>query len=475
MKKTSILAVAALIVGLCSSSYAATNAKKNVKKNAEKEWTLAVFLNADNNLDRFGVADQEEMSKVGSSDFLNIVSLIDRENGPAQINYIEKDKINKLKDMGELDMGDYKEFVKFVKFVKENYPAKHYCFSFWNHGSGWKDKNDAASVLKGISYDDSSHNHISTNDLTVALAEANKILGKKIDMLCFDACLMQMVEVAYAAKDHVDYMVGSEETEPGKGAPYDDILKTLKKGMGPKEFAINWVNAFGDSYNGGSQGKAKSTQSALEMSKLPQFIDAINGFAKVGMAKDYSRFFRQMNVYTQKYAYPDNMDLLHFVELMTEPTGLNSLEELKKQYVDEALKTAIKKLQAAGKQLIIANRFTTPEAQESKGIAIFFPTSYYCPWLYQDLAFAKETLWDDMIEAQGGFATLNKISEDVKKGDLDSLSKLVKEAKKDPKNKIYRRVLVQLNYIADNERAVPAKSKAEFENLRNGLKSAITK
>ena len=164
MKKTSILAVAALILGLTSSSFAASNAQKNIKKNTEKEWTLAVFLNADNNLDRFGVADQEEMSKVGSSDFLNIVSLIDRENGPAQINYIEKDKINKLKDMGELAMGDYKEFVKFVKFVKENYPAKHYCFSFWNHGSGWKDKNDAASVLKGISYDDSSHNHISTND-----------------------------------------------------------------------------------------------------------------------------------------------------------------------------------------------------------------------------------------------------------------------------------------------------------------------
>ena len=182
-----------------------------------------------------------------------------------------------------------------------------------------------------------------------------------------------------------------------------------------------------------------------------------------------------MNVYTQKYAYPENMDILHFVELMTEPTGLDSLENLKKQHVDESLKTAIKKLQAAGKQLIIANRFTSDLAQESKGIAIFFPTSYYCPWLYQDLAFAKDTLWDDMIEAQGGFATINKISDDVKKGDLDSLSKLVKEAKKDPKNKIYRRVLVQLNYIADNERAVPAKSKAEFENLRNGLKSAITK
>ena len=80
-----------------------------------------------------------------------------------------------------------------------------------------------------------------------------------------------------------------------------------------------------------------------------------------------------------------------------------------------------------------------------------------------------------MLEAQGGYAVMNRISDDVKKGDLESLAKLVKDAKKNPKNKVYRKVLVQLNYIADTERAVPAKSKAEFENLRNGLKSAIAK
>ena len=120
MKKTNILLTAALLLGLCASADAAT-VKKNVKKTPMKEWTMAVFLNADNNLDRFGVADQEEMSKIGSNENLNIVTLIDRECGPAQINYIENYKINKIKDMGELDMGDYKEFVKFVKFVKENY------------------------------------------------------------------------------------------------------------------------------------------------------------------------------------------------------------------------------------------------------------------------------------------------------------------------------------------------------------------
>ncbi|HNV71360.1 MAG TPA: clostripain-related cysteine peptidase, partial [Candidatus Ozemobacteraceae bacterium] len=183
-----------------------------------KEWTFAVFLNADNNLDPFGVEDQVEMSKIGSSNWLNIVTLIDRERGPAQWNYIEKGKVTKVKDMGELDMGDYKQFIDFVKFVKTNFPAKKYMIGIWNHGSGWK---AAGKIVRGVSYDDSTGNHITTNQLVGALGEAKKILGKNIDILNFDCCLMQMAEVVYACKDSCDYIVASEETEPGKGTPYD--------------------------------------------------------------------------------------------------------------------------------------------------------------------------------------------------------------------------------------------------------------
>ena len=143
-----------------------------------KDWTVAVFLNADNNLDKFGVEDQNEMAKVGSNDYMNVVTLIDREKGPAQINYIEKDNIKKLKDMGELDMGDYKEFVKFAKFIKANYPAKHYSFTFWNHGSGWRNKKEKA-LFRGVSYDDSSNNHITTEQLSIALKKSILYLGKR--------------------------------------------------------------------------------------------------------------------------------------------------------------------------------------------------------------------------------------------------------------------------------------------------------
>ena len=93
-KVSSIIAATALMLSIsAASSFAAAPAKKPAKKAAVKEWTFAVFLNADNNLDEFGVEDQEEMSRVGSNENLNIVTLIDRENGPARINYIEKGKI----------------------------------------------------------------------------------------------------------------------------------------------------------------------------------------------------------------------------------------------------------------------------------------------------------------------------------------------------------------------------------------------
>ncbi len=134
MRKPFTLLISALLSLSFTPSYAETK--------PIKDWTIAVFLNADNNLDRYGMEDQKEMAKVGSNDFMNIVTLIDREKGPAQINYIEKDNIKKIKDLGELDMGDYKEFIKFVKFIKANYPAKHYSFTFWNHGSGWRNKSE---------------------------------------------------------------------------------------------------------------------------------------------------------------------------------------------------------------------------------------------------------------------------------------------------------------------------------------------
>lgn len=194
-----------------------------------KDWTVMVFINADNNLDYFGEKDQNEMAEVGSNDWLNIITLLDRQNKPAKMNFVKKGTIETIKDMGEVDMGDYKVLVQFVKDTVAAYPAKKYALIIWNHGSGWKDPSasgEMQSLFRGLSYDDQSGNHMTTAELGKAAKEIKGILGKNLDIWGMDACLMQMVEVAYALKDNCGYVVASEETEPGDGYPYTDILKT---------------------------------------------------------------------------------------------------------------------------------------------------------------------------------------------------------------------------------------------------------
>lgn len=408
MNRVKSIFVVLLVAALCISPAFAKDSKAPV----EKEWTVAVFLNADNNLDPFGVEDQQEMSKVGSNDFLNIISLIDRERGPACYNYIEKGKIKKVKDMGELDMGDYKLLVEFMKYVTTNYPAKHYVLTIWNHGSGWK--NTGKHIVRGISYDDSSNNHITTNQMAVALKEIKTVIGHNVDILNMDACLMQMAEVAYACKDTVDYIVASEETEPGKGTPYDDALKTLTKTSTAEAFAKSWTKAFIGSYNHGSQGYEACTQSAVKVSALPGLFAAMDGYAKAVMSGNYAKEFTAALSQVQKFADADNVDLIHLVTLV------------KASVKDEAMKTASDKLLAALSAVVIENGSIDATMSNAKGLAVYFPeSSYSFSAAYKELDFSKASMWDELLADYFKKATTSKIIADLEKSNTASLKEFI--------------------------------------------------
>lgn len=423
----------------------------------EKEWTWLVFLNADNNLDSFGVTDQQEMSKVGSNDYLNIVSLIDRENAPATLNYIEKGNIKPIKDMGELDMGDYKLLVSWVKEMVVAYPAKHYAVVIWNHGSGWKNAKDG--IIKGISYDDSSNNHITTAQLTVAAAEIKQALGRNLDILGMDACLMQMAEVSYAVKDSVDFVVASEETEPGEGYPYDGILGSLKAGMNAEDFAKGWVAAYAASYNNGSQGSKPSTQSAIKCAALNNVKDAIDGFAKTVMAANYGVQFKDALNKVQKFYYRTNVDLPHLVAL------------LKATIKDEAFKTAATKLEEALKAAVVANGITGTTMKDAKGLAIYFPLqSYSFEKPYNDLAFAKDTMWDEMVFDFYKKTTAPAVVADVSKGDISSLIEYVRTANANNRE-ISADLISKMNFRVFAEAGMSASVQSSVKTLVNELKS----
>lgn len=423
---------------------------------AKKAWTFMVFLNSDNNLDSYGVDDMKEMVKGGgSNEFRNIVCLIDREHGPATLNYIKPTGAELVNNMGELDMGDYKELVRFVTETAKAFPAEHYAVILWNHGSGWKDIN--GEIIKGISYDDSSHNHITTAQLTTALKEIETKLGQKVDLLGFDACLMQMLEVAYAVKDHVGYLVGSEETEPGEGWCYDDIGKAWKKGMNPSQLAALIVEKYAESYNGGSAGSSSATQSALDCTKIDSLVDAINGLCKTVIAGNFVGEFKNALGSVQKFYYKTNIDLGHFVQL----TG--------KTIKDEAFKTAADKLEKALDEVVVANGLSGHTTKKATGLAIYFPiSSYSFSADYKNLAFAQESMWEQMVKDYYVKSTAAQVLAEASKGNVITLRDYVANANN--KNRSVSTELVRkINFSVFAENLSDSKTRNEIGRLLKEL------
>lgn len=115
------------------------------------KWTILVYMNADNDLERFGIKDFIEMSKVDNSKDVNIVVQMDRSPGYSDeygdwtqtLRFkIEKNilpiKHSAIEDLGEKNMGDPTVLKDFIDWGKEKYPAENYALIIWDHGDGWR-------------------------------------------------------------------------------------------------------------------------------------------------------------------------------------------------------------------------------------------------------------------------------------------------------------------------------------------------
>jgi hypothetical protein len=76
------------------------------------------------------------------------------------------------------------------------------------------------NAARNILSDDMTRNSVDMVELGKALRESGFYGSIKIEVLGFDACLMNMLEVAYEMSSYAKFIVGSEELEPGKGWPY---------------------------------------------------------------------------------------------------------------------------------------------------------------------------------------------------------------------------------------------------------------
>lgn len=430
-------------------------------KRETKEWTFMVFMNADNNLDENAVKDMKEMKSFSRlSSFANLVVMVDREKGPAVTYNYNCEKPAIIEKHGEIDMGDYKEYAKFVKETVKNFPAKHYCSIIWNHGTGWKTIKRASGMVRGVSYDEQSGNHISTAQLGFALNDIKKALGgNKLDLLCFDACLMQMAEVVHTVREGADIIVGSEEVEPGEGYPYKEIFSNLKSGMKPEEVARLIAKSYADSYDDGCAGYESSTHSCVFSSAYEGFKDALNGYCKLLMASDYNVQITKILSEVTKFGYPENIDLKHFAILS------------KAKIKNAGVQKAADKLIRAIEKMVDSNFVSGYGTSHAYGLAIYFPQfSHKFSKEYRLLPFSKATMWFSMIYDYHKKSVIGPILEEVAKNKTTKLKEYVEKANINNAD-LSLELTGRLNFLCFSEQKCDEKTAKRVKQLLGQLKN----
>ncbi len=404
---------------------------------APAKWTVMVFMNGDNNLENDALINFRQMAKVSNSSAVNIVVEMDRIGKYA---HTEPDwtqtlrfklskgmsplKASAVEDLGEQDMGDTATLHKFVIWSKKQYPADHYLLIIWDHGQGWRfrfapstvaasehhdgpDGPLAQSPYRSISQDETNGNHKLYNR---GIQDALK--GEQIDIIGFDACLMSMVEAAYAFRSVGTYMVASEELIPGLGWRYDDWLSHLvqQPSMTPESLARELVDSYRRTYE---LDEPTTTLAAIDLGKVQPLVTAVSALADALREQLSAHHKEVFDARSSVYEYApdpfgDGLNYFHHVDL-GRFVGLVS-DHLTMQKVRIAADAAAAALQ----EVVIANYAGAARQKEygSTGLAIYFPltgtdykndvfeeSGYEKANQFWPVAFVQESTWPEFLHA----------------------------------------------------------------------------
>ncbi|MBQ8967300.1 clostripain-related cysteine peptidase [Ruminococcus sp.] len=347
---------------------AGSREKRTVIKGGGKDKvTLMVYMCGTDLESKYGMAssDLSEMAAAKFGDNVNIIVYTGGCKGwktkgvSSNVNQIYQVTSGGMKvlvkDDGAKVMTDPSTLSSFIKYCNKNYPADRNDLILWDHGGG---------SVSGYGYDEKNKSAGSMD-----LAGINKALkdgGVKFDLVGFDACLMATAETALMLNEHADYLVASEETEPGIGWYYTNWLTKLGENtsMPTIEIGKNIV----DDFVVACGKKCPSSATTLSVIDLAEFANTVpsnlsafaNSVSNKITADDYKSVSSARNN-TREFAKSsriDQVDLVDLAEKVGTPEG---------QALSSALKGAVK-----------YNR-TSSSMTNAYGVSIYFPyqrTSY---------------------------------------------------------------------------------------------------
>ena len=245
-------------VGSLSPTGAGSNSSKKVN-------LLAQFAS-----DGIGIPSQRfYLTKTGRSGRLFDDAVDSRVVSPR----VEKDRLG-----GEYS-GAPAALLDFIRWGVDHYPARHYMLVISGHGSGVEEDFLAPA--------ENGQDAISLVELRAVLLEAKERIGKKVDLVGMDTCLMSMGEVCLMLRSSTDYLVGSEGFEPNSGWPYHKILgylvncSRMGRPVRPEDLARTVVTRYITYYKDYVTSGVSSHMAACRLNEANRFFDRLDELGDV--------------------------------------------------------------------------------------------------------------------------------------------------------------------------------------------------
>jgi len=292
--------------------------------------TLMVYMCGTDLESRSGMAtaDLQEMAAAELGEKVNIIVYTGgckawkNSTVSSEVNQIYRVKPGGLElleeNAGSGPMTDPDTLSSFIRYCQKNYYAERNALIFWDHGGG---------SLTGYGYDEKNPR---AGSMTLAgIDQALEDGDAVFDFIGFDACLMATVETALTLEPYADYLIASEETEPGVGWYYTDWLTALSKdtGMPTIEIGKNIADSFVEECERRCRGQ-KTTLSVIDLAETAATVPAaLSAFAKTTtklIEADGYKTVSDARCQTREFAQSssiDQIDLVHLATKVATPEG----------------------------------------------------------------------------------------------------------------------------------------------------------
>ncbi len=321
--------------------------------------TVMIYMCGTDLESKYGMAtsDLSEMVKANLSDQVQVIVLTGgcrswknsiMSNSVNQIYRVHSGGLERLEDnFGSSTMVDPTNLTKFIQYCNKNYPANRNFLIMWDHGGG---------SISGYGYDEKN-----TSDGSMPLTKINKALDDAnvvFDWIGYDACLMSTLETALVSANYADYLIASEEVEPGTGWYYTEWLNALSKNTSISTEDLSKILI--DSYVTACRQRSYNAQVTLAVTDLAELESTV------------PQVFRDFSVSTNALISSDSYSQVSNARAgarqFAQSTRINQVD-----LTDLALRIGTEESNALAKTLQSCVKYNGTTISRCYGLSIYFP------------------------------------------------------------------------------------------------------